>query len=38
MFGGRPSLGRFIVMPYSFDFLMVLRGMATHHLSIFKTI
>ena len=30
-FGGRPSLGRFVVVPYSFNFLimdlMVLRGM-----------
>ena len=30
-FGGRPSLGRFVVVPYSFSFLrmdlMVLRGM-----------
>ena len=30
-FGGRPSLGRFVVFPYSFDFnhfyVMVLRGM-----------
>jgi hypothetical protein len=30
-FGGQPSLGRFVVVPYSFNFLlmdlMVLRGM-----------
>ena len=38
-FGGRPSLGRFVVVPYSFNFLimdlMVLRGMFKVYSDIF---